>query len=102
LITIPGQAPEALGAELTALAAIAGGGLFVLDRRAKADASTQAIRKTLETITPTTIVSILLLVSGVLLVFRIHGGLYVLIAPVLLALTGGVASAWLFLTKITE
>jgi len=25
-----------------------------------------------------------------------------LIAPVLLALTGGVASAWLFLTKITE
>ena len=102
LITIPGQATEALGAELTALAAIAGGGLFVLDRRAKADARTQAIRKTLETITPTTIVSILLLVSGVLLVFRIHGGLYVLIAPVLLALTGGVASAWLFLTKITE
>ena len=28
-------------------------------------------------------------------------GLYVLIAPVLVALTGGVASVWLFLTKIT-
>ena len=102
LIAIPGQATEALGAELTALAVIAGTGLAILDRRAKADASRQAIRKTLELITPTTIVSILLLVSGVLLVFRIHGGLYVLIAPVLLALTGGVASAWLFLTKITE
>jgi uncharacterized membrane protein len=102
LIAIPGQATEALGAELTALAVVAGGGLFVLDRRAKADASTQAIRKTLELITPTTIVSILLLSSGFLLVFGVHGGLYVLIVPVLVALTGGVASAWLFLTKITE
>jgi len=89
LIAIPGQATEALGAELTALAVIAGGGLLVLDRRAKADASTQAIRKTLEVITPTTIVSILLLVSGVLLVFGVRGGLYVLIVPVLAALTGG-------------
>jgi hypothetical protein len=40
LLATPGQAIEALGAELTALALIAGGGLFVLDRRAKADAST--------------------------------------------------------------
>jgi uncharacterized membrane protein len=102
LIAIPGPASEALGAELTALAVIAGGGLFVLDRRAKADASTQAIRKTLELITPTTIVSALLLLSGVLLLFGVHGGLYVLIVPVLAALTSGVASAWLFLTKITE
>ena len=56
LIAVPGQATEVLGAELTALAVIAGGGLFVLDRCAKADASTQAIGKTLEMITPTTIV----------------------------------------------
>jgi hypothetical protein len=97
LIAIPGQATQALGAELTALAVIAGGGLFVLDRRAKADASTQAIRKTLEMSTPTTIVSTLLLVSGVLLAFGVHAGLYLLILPVLVALTGGVASAWLFL-----
>jgi hypothetical protein len=67
LIAIPGQATEALGAELTALAVIAGAGLFVLDRRAKADATTQAIRKTREMITATTIVSIFLLVSCVLL-----------------------------------
>jgi hypothetical protein len=32
----------------------------------------------------------------------VHGGFYVLIVPVLVALTCGVASAWLFLTKITE
>ena len=40
LIATPGQATQALGAELTALAVIAGGGLFVLDRRAKDGAST--------------------------------------------------------------
>jgi hypothetical protein len=44
----------------------------------------------------------LLLFSGVLLASGVHGGLYVLIVPVLAALTGGLASAWLFLTKITE
>jgi hypothetical protein len=31
-----------------------------------------------------------------------HAGLYVLVAPVLAALTGGVASAWLLLTRIAE
>lgn len=102
LTAIPGQATETLGAELTALAVIAGGGLFVLDRRAKAGASTQAIGKTLEMITPATIVSTLLLLSGVLLVSGVQGGLYVLIVPALVALTGGFASAWLFLTKITQ
>jgi hypothetical protein len=102
LIAIPGQATKAFGAELTALAVIAGAGLLILDRRAKAGASTQAIGKTLEMITPTTIVSTLLLVSGVLLASGVHGGLYVLIVPVPVALTGGVASAWLFLTKITK
>jgi len=51
---------------------------------------------------PTTIVSILLLVPGVLLVSGVQGGPYVLIVPVLVALTGSVTSAWLFLTKLTE
>jgi hypothetical protein len=102
LIAIPGQATQALGAELTILAVIIGAGLLVLDRRAKANASTQAIARTLELITPTTVVSILLLVSGVLLALGVHHGLYVLIVPVIVAVIGGVASAWLFLTKITE
>jgi hypothetical protein len=32
----------------------------------------------------------------------VSAGLYVLVAPVLTALVGGVVSAWLFLTKVTE
>jgi hypothetical protein len=33
------------------------------------------------------------------LIFGVSAGLYVLIVPILTALIGGVASAWLFLTR---
>lgn len=101
LTAVPGQPIRALGAELTTLAIITAGGLIVLDRRAKAHASTQTIARALELLAPTKIVSITLLVSGALLAFDVRDGRYALIIPVLVALTGGVASAWLFLTKIT-
>ena len=102
LIAIPGQAYRTLGAELVVLGVIAGTGLAVLDRRAKGDRSNQAIAPALELATPTTITSLLLLAAGVVLVLGVHAGLYVLVGPVLVALIGGVTSAWLFLTKITE
>jgi hypothetical protein len=45
--------------------------------------------------------SILLLVAGVLTLLGLHAGLYVLVVPVVVALAGGVVSAWLLLTKVT-
>jgi hypothetical protein len=103
LIAIPGQSYRALGAELVVLAVIAGTGLHVLDRRAKGgETSSQAIGPVLEAVTPTTIPSVLLLAAGIVLVAGAHAGLYVLVAPVFVALAGGVTSAWLFLTKIVE
>lgn len=48
------------------------------------------------------VTSVLLLAAGIILALGLGAGLYVLVAPVLTALVGGVASAWLFLTKITE
>ena len=102
LIAIPGQAYRALGIELVVLAVIAGTGFHVLDRRAKGEQSTQAIGPALEAVTPTTITSALLLAAGIVLVLGVHAGLYVLVGPVFVALAGGLTSAWLFLTKITE
>jgi hypothetical protein len=102
LIAIPGQPYRTLGAELVVLAVIAGTGLHVLDRRAKGDRSNQAIGPVLETVTPITVTSLLLLAAGTVLVLGVHAGLYVLVGPVFVALAGGVTSAWLFLTKITE
>ena len=42
------------------------------------------------------------LLAGLLLVLRLHAGLDVLVLPVLVALSGGVISAWLLLTKIAQ
>jgi hypothetical protein len=102
LIAIPGQSYRTLGAELIVLAMIAGTGLHVLDRRAKGGRSNQAIAPVLEAVTPITVTSLLLLAAGIVLVLGVQAGLYVLVGPVLVALVGGVTSAWLFLTKITE
>jgi len=102
LIAIPGQAYRALGVDLVVLARIAGTGLHILDRRAKGEKSSQAIGPALEAVTPTTITSVLLLAAGIVLVLGVHAGLYVLVGPIFVALAGGLTSAWLFLTKITE
>jgi hypothetical protein len=56
----------------------------------------------LEAVTPNMVTSVLLLAAGIILVLGLGAGLYVLVAPVLTAMVGGVASAWLLLTKITE
>jgi hypothetical protein len=102
LIAIPGQAYRTLGAELVVLAVIAGSGLYILDRRAKGEKSSQAIAPVIEAVTPTTITSLLLLAAGTVLVLGAPAGLYVLVGPVLVAFAGGITSAWLLLTKITE
>jgi hypothetical protein len=102
LIAIPRQAYRTLGAELIVLALIAGRGLYILDRRAKGERSDQAIAPVLEAVTPTTITSLLLLAAGAVLVLGVPAGLYVLVGPILVAFVGGVTSAWLLLTKITE
>jgi hypothetical protein len=102
LLAIPGQGYRTLGAELVVLAVISGAGLAVLDRRAEGGKSNQAIAPVLKAIAPNTVISLLLLAAGIVLVLGTRAGLYVLVGPVLIALVGGVTSAWLFLTKITE
>jgi hypothetical protein len=102
LLAIPGQAYRTLGAELVVLAVLTGTGLYILDRRAKGAKSNQAIAPILDAVSPNTITSALLLAAGIVLVLGERAGLYVLVAPVLAAFAGGIASTWLFLIKITE
>ena len=49
---------------------------------------------------PNGLTSVLLLLSGILIAAGVHAGLYVLVVPIVAALAGGVASAWLLLTRI--
>ena len=107
LLAIPGQAYRVLGAELVALAVITAVGQLMLNQRAAVepsprDAGAHALASILDAVAPNAITSALLLVAGLLLVFDVHAGLDVLVLPVLAALAGGVTSAWLLLTKITE
>jgi hypothetical protein len=101
LLAIPDQRQWEFGVELLVLAVALGGGLSWLDRRATASRSTQPISRVLAVVSPRTLTTGLLAVAGLLLVFDVDDGVYVVIPAVIAAMTGGVASAWLFLTRIT-
>jgi hypothetical protein len=96
LLVVPSQEPWEL-----VLALALGGVLWWLNRRAVAQPSAQAISRILGTVSPDTITTILLFVAGVLLLAGVDDGVYVVIPAVIAAITGGVASAWLFLVRIT-
>lgn len=101
-LAIPQETHEAFGAELVVLAVVAGSALFALDRRArKSMAATDAEGRapTIDVHAPNTATSILLFAAGVLVLFGVHAGRYLLVVPVMTALAGGVWSAWLLMTK---
>jgi hypothetical protein len=102
LLAIPGQSRRVLGVEIVVLAVLGGLGLFVLNWRAGRNRGQQVIGRVLEMISPDTVTTVLLLVSGLLLVFRVTAGMYVLVAPVITAFVGGLTSAWLFMTRVPE
>ena len=101
LLVVPGQEAWELGAELLVLALALGGGLWWLNRRAIAHPSAQAISRVLAVVSPDAITTILVAAAGVLLLAGVDDGIYVVIPAVIAAITGGVASAWLFLIRIT-
>ena len=101
LLGVPGQRAWELGAELIVLASVLGGALWWLNRRAVAHPSAQPISRILATVSPDTITTILLFAAGALLLAGVDDGVYVVVPAVIAAITGGVASAWLFLTRIT-
>ena len=101
-LAIPEQSREALGGELLALGALVGAVTVFLGRQARKDGAADAPRLAvaLDATTPNAITLILLAVAALLLVAGLHAGLYVLVAPVVVALAGGVISVWLLLTRL--
>src|SRR3954466_7347429 len=96
----PVSTPE-LGAELLLLASGLGGALWWLNRRAMAQPSAQPISRILGAVSPDAITTILLAAADVLLLAGVDDGVYVLVPAMIAAIVGGVASAWLFLIRIT-
>ena len=99
LLAIPGQPRFALGAELLALGLLAGGTAITLDRRAKAHRDNTPVARMLEVATPNAITSTLTAVAGLLLIVHVEAGVYLLVPAFIAGITGGVVSAWLFLTR---
>ena len=99
LLTAP-QPGAALGAELLALAAVAGITLFILDRRAGHDLT--GVAGYVEQASPNTVTALLVAAAGFTFLLKAGGGLYWLIPAVLAGLVGGVVNAWLFLIRISD
>ncbi len=88
LIVIPGQSYRTLGAELIVLAVVAAFEVKIFGYEAG------------PTLGPGMLTSLLLLGAGLVLVFGMHVGLYVLVLPVVVALGFGGIRAWGFLVRI--
>ena len=102
-LAIPEQSREALGGELLALGALVGAVTVFLGRQARerdGAADTPRLAVALDATTPNAITLILLGVAALLRVAGLQAGLYVLVAPVVVALGGGVISTWLLLTRL--
>jgi hypothetical protein len=100
LVAIPGQSDRVLGIEVIALTLVMGGLLRFLDRRAGTGGTNSAARL-LEAAAPNLLTMLLMLAAGVVLAVGQPDGLYVLVTPILIALAGGMASAWLLLIRIS-
>jgi hypothetical protein len=100
VVLVAPQPRAALGAELLAVAAVSGGTLLALDRRA-GHASDRAVARYIERFSPNTITAVLVGVAGLTLLLQAGGGLYWLIPAAVTSLLGGVVNAWLFLVRVT-
>jgi hypothetical protein len=83
----------------TALAALSGATLYVLDRRGGHD-QTSRVARYIERASPNAITSVFFGVAGLTFLVTAGGGLYWLIPAVVTSLVGGVINAWLFLVRV--
>jgi cation transport ATPase len=97
LFAIPGQPVRVLGIEIVVVGAIYGVCVIAAGSKTKEGGPNTRLDRLLSYTTPALLSAVLTLVSGVLLVLGHMSGLYWLTAAMILALTGGIASAWLFL-----
>jgi hypothetical protein len=101
LLLVAPQPAAALGPELLAVAAVSGGALLILDRRA-GHGGDQGVARYIERFSPNMITAVLVGVAGLTFLLKAGGGLYWLIPAAVASLLGGVVNAWLFLVRVTS
>lgn len=99
VVVVAPQPSRAVGAELSALAALCGAALLVLDQRA-GHAREPGITRYVERFSPNMITAVLVGVAGGTVLAGAGGGLFWLIPSVAASLVGGVVNTWLFLVRV--
>ena len=102
VLAIPGQRGWVLGTQLTALGAITGAALALVER-GKIDQvhdDPGRLNRLLDRISPNTLTSVTIAIAGITKLIGAGGGLYWLVPAVILALVGGMINTWLLLTRL--
>jgi modulator of FtsH protease len=98
-VLIPGQGPAALGAEILALGIVLGAGLLVARIRLPRGAGEPLTW----TVVPVVVIlagTLPMAAAGISLLVRGGGGLYWLVAGLILGFVGSVVNAWILLVEI--
>jgi hypothetical protein len=102
LLTIPAQPERVLGIEFLVLAVFLAVALVLLDRVAEQADSVRPVARTLRAINPSSLTAGGVALAGVLMVCGVGWADFVPVPVICAAILGGLASAWLLLTKLTD
>lgn len=99
MVSLPNPAKWLLGIELIAVALMVGAALIVLDHRAERGSDRGSLEKVLDRINPNVTTAVLIGMSGLALVLRFEGALFLLALAALVGFVGGAIGAWLVLVR---
>jgi hypothetical protein len=102
LLAIPEQSQRVLGVEFVVLAVLVAVALILLDRLARDTDSPREVASTVKNVNPSTLTALGIAVAGGLMVAGVEWADFVLVPVICAAMVGGLASAWLLLTKLTD
>jgi hypothetical protein len=102
LMGVPNQPEWVLGAELIGLAGVITIFLIFLDHLAGTTDSQATVAHMLDRINPSALTVVGVALAGVLLACGIQWAPFVLVPTACLAMLGGLASAWLLLTRLSD
>ena len=102
LLAIPEQSQRVLGVEFLVLAVLVAVALILLDRLARNTDSPREVASALKNVNPSTLTALGIAIAGGLMVAGVEWADFVLVPVICAAMVGGLASAYLLLTKLTD
>ncbi|WP_167101622.1 hypothetical protein [Mycobacterium sp. DL592] len=102
VLAVPSQPDRVVGAELTVLAVAAAALLLALDRSAGDKASDDSLSRILNRVNPNVTTALGVALTGLLLLTGVSWAPYTLLPTTCAAIVGGLTSAYLLLTKLSD